>query len=452
MNKNHCGIVTVLRNVRPHPNADKVKLATCHGNQVVVGLDNKDGDLGVYFPCDLALSHEFAYANNLYREKTMNSDPNDKPGMFEPNRRVRAQKFRGEISDGFWVPMSYFNFIKGLPVDLLDEGYEFDTIGKTPICNKYINPSTIKAAQQNQPKKTKTAKTSIMFKEHIDTSHFGRCMHEVRPNDLIIITEKFHGTSHRVGHVLTERPLKWWEKILVKLGVAINKNEWTYLNGTRRVVLEESKRDGPQYHDPTIREKAFNLFKGNLRKGETVYLEIVGYDNGTTPIMPAVDTTALKDKEFTNTYANMENKTHMVYSYGCAEGTSDVYVYRMTMTNVDGQSVDYSWDDVMRRCNELGVKYMPELARFTVGELKANEELKGHFFNDDRDFQDFLLNEVDIYSKGASLVDITHIREGVCVRLESGLAPRIYKHKSFEFKVLEGLAKDSGVVDMEESN
>jgi hypothetical protein len=218
------------------------------------------------------------------------------------------------------------------------------------------------------------------------------------------------------------------------------------------VVLEESKRDGPQYHDPTIRDKAFNAFNGNLRKGETVYLEIVGYENGAKPIMPAVDTTTLNDKEFTTRYSNMGNRTHMVYSYGCAEGVSDIYVYRMTMTNVDGQSVDYSWDDVMKRCNELGVKHVPELARFTVGELKAIEETKGHYFNDDRDFQEFLLNQVDIYSKGASLVDETHIREGDCVRLESGLVPRIYKHKSFEFKVLEQIVKDTGVVDLEESN
>jgi hypothetical protein len=445
-------IVTRLRNVRQHPNADRVKLATCHGNQIVVGLGNTDEDLGVYFPSDGVLSHEFAHANNLYRERTMNSDPNEKPGMFDGNRRVRAQKFRGEISDGFWVPMSNFDFIEKLPAELLEEGYEFDTIKGIPICNKYINPSTLKAAQQNQPKKTKTAKTSIMFKEHIDTSHFGRCMHEVKSNDLIIITEKLHGTSSRVGHVLTTRKLKWYENILKWLGFKIDENEWMYLNGTRRVVLEESKRDGPQYHDPTIRDKAFNAFNGNLRKGETVYLEIVGYENGANPIMPAVDTTTLNDKKFTTRYSNMGNRTHMVYSYGCAEGVSDIYVYRMTMTNVDGQSVDYSWDDVMKRCNELGVKHVPELARFTVGELKAIEETKGHYFNDDRDFQEFLLNQVDIYSKGASLVDETHIREGDCVRLESGLVPRIYKHKSFEFKVLEQIVKDTGVVDLEESN
>lgn len=445
-------IVTKLRNVRPHTNADKVKLATCQGNQVVVGLENSDDDLGVYFPCDGQLSHEFASANNLYRDATKNAEPAEKPGMFDDNRRVRAQKFRGQVSDGFWVPMSYFSFIKKLPADLTVEGFEFDTVNGVPICTKYINPATLKAAQQNQGKKTKTAKSSIMFKEHLDTSHFGRSVHEVKDTDLVIITEKEHGTSHRVGNVLAGRKLKLHEKILKALKVKIDESEWIYLNGTRRVVLEESKRDGVQYHDPTIREKAYEKFKGNLRKGETVYLEIVGYDNGSTPIMPAVDTTLMKDKEFTKQWANMENKTHMVYSYGCTPGTHDFYVYRMTMTNVDGQSVDYAWDDVMKRCNEIGVKHVPEIARFTVGEIKAIEAAKGRIFTDDRDFHEYLLNLADIYSKGGSIVDPSHIREGVCVRLESGLVPRIYKHKSFEFKVLEGFAKDEGTVDTEESN
>ena len=51
------GIVTRLKNVRPHSNADKVQLATCHGNQVVVGLDSLEDHWGVYFPCDGQLSH-----------------------------------------------------------------------------------------------------------------------------------------------------------------------------------------------------------------------------------------------------------------------------------------------------------------------------------------------------------------------------------------------------------
>lgn len=440
------GIVTKLKNVRPHPNADKVQLATCHGNQVVVGLDCKEDHWGVYFPCDGQLSHEFCHANNLYRDKTKNKFPDDKAGMFDDNRRVRAQRFRGEISDGFWTPLHSFGFI--YVTGLVDEGLEIDEWGGVPICNKYINPNTIKAAQQNQGKKTRVAKTSVMFKEHIDTEHFGKNVHQINREDLVVITEKLHGTSHRVGHVLVDRDLNWFERLLIKLGIKINETEWAYLNGTRRVVLEEAKSNATQFHDPTIRDKAFALFKGNLRKGETVYLEIVGYENENTPIMPSVDTSKMGDKEFTKQYSNMGDKKHMVYSYGCSTAQQDFYVYRMTMTNPDGQSVDYTWDDVVKRCNEIGVKHVPEITRFRRIEM----ELTYPSINGDRDFNDKITELVDIYSKGKSMLDDTHIREGVCVRLESGLVPRIYKHKSFEFKVLEGIVKDSGVVDMEESS
>ena len=129
-------IVTSLKNVRPHTNADRVQLATCHGNQVVISLTSTEGELGVYFPSDGQLSPEFCKANNLYRDSELNSD-NEKTGMFDTNRRVRAQKFRGEISDGFWVPISNFSFIKGSV--LVDEGFEFDELNGTLICSKYIN-------------------------------------------------------------------------------------------------------------------------------------------------------------------------------------------------------------------------------------------------------------------------------------------------------------------------
>ena len=184
-------VVTRLSNVRPHPNADRVKLATCHGNQVVIGLDHEEGALGVYFPCDGQLSHEFCKANNLYRDNLLNSNPDEKPGMFDANRRVRAQRFRGEISDGFWVPLDNFGFIQVTGLDV--EGYEFDEWKGVPICSKYINPATVKIARENQGKKTRMAKSSVMFKEHFDTAHFGRNLHEFGHGQHIVITEKLHG-------------------------------------------------------------------------------------------------------------------------------------------------------------------------------------------------------------------------------------------------------------------
>jgi len=36
-------------------------------------------------------------------------------------------------------------------------------------------------------------------------------------------------------------------------------------------------------------------------------------------------------------------------------------------------------------------------------------------------------------------------------RIEGGLENKTFKFKSFEFKVLEGIAKDSGVIDEEEA-
>jgi hypothetical protein len=436
----YTAIVTKLKNVRNHDNADRVLLATCHGNQVVVGLDSKEDDLGVYFASDGQLSNEFCHANNLYRKAELNSDPN-KTGMFDENRRVRAQRFRGEISDGFWVPLSYFDFIKG--TGILTEGFEFDTLNGVSICEKYINPATIKAARENQGKTTKKAKTSIMFKEHFDTAHFGKCLHEFDYGQTIIITEKLHGTSHRIGHVLVERNLTWLEKLAKRLSVKVQESEWKYLSGTRRVVLEEFK--GNPYHDPTIRDKAFKLFDGNLRKGETVYCEIVGYESTGASIMPSVDTTKMGDKEFSKQYGKL-----MPFSYGCADTQSKVYVYRMTLTDEDGHSVDYSWNDVVKRCKELGVDTAPHIRTMTFNELR--EELKSAAcLTDDRTVRETFAKLVEAYGSGVSILDSRHIKEGVCVRIEGGLSNKTYKFKSFEFKVLEGIIKDTGVVDMEEA-
>lgn len=431
-------IVTRLTNVRPHPNADKVQLATCHGNQVVIGLDSLEGHLGVYFPSDGQLSDEFCKANNLYRDAELNARKDEKGGMFDANRRVRAQKFRGEISDGFWVPLHYFGFIMVSGLDV--EGFEFDEWKGVPICNKYVNPNTAKIARENQGKKTRVSRSSVMFKEHFDTGHFGKNIHEFEKGQHIIITEKLHGTSGRIGHVQLTRELSWLEKLAAKIGLAINDKEWAYLNGTRRVVLGESKSE-TQFHDPTIRDKAMNLFKGNLRKGETVYFEIVGYESTGAAIMPSVDTTKMGDKEFTKQYGKS-----MAYSYGCDSTQSEVYVYRMTFANEDGQSIDYAWNDVVKRCNELGVKTVPHVATLTLNELEAIT----HKF-DDRDLREYFSNTIETFGTGPSVLDTRHIKEGVCVRIEGGLVNKTFKFKSFEFKVLEGIVKDSGVIDTEEA-
>jgi len=439
-------IVTRLKNVRPHGNADKVKLASCHGNQVVIDLNEVEDALGVFFPSDGQLSHEFCYANNLYREAEQNINPKAKPGMFDLNRRVRTQKFRGEVSDGFWVDLSYFKFLKIDKASLV-EGYEFDTLKGIPICSKYINPATAKIARENQ-KKTKTSKRSIMFKEHFDTGQLGPNMHQFNEDDVVILSRKLHGTSGRVGYVQMERSLSFIEKVAKLVGVKVNEYEWTHLSGSRRTVQGESK--GIPFHEPTIREKAMKMFEGNLRKGETVYFEIVGFENTGAPIMQSVGTAKLNDKEFTKQYGDV-----MTFKYGCAPGESDVYLYRMTLTNNDGQSVDYSWDDMVKRASEIGVKTVPFVLKTSMKELHLLNVLDniagvGLDYNEGK-AKERLVKIIQSHLDTPSVLDPEHIEEGIVVRIEGGLTNKSYKMKGYNFKVLEGIIKDSGVVDVEEA-
>ena len=71
----------------------------------------------------------------------------------------------------------------------------------------------------------------------------------------------------------------------------------------------------------------------------------------------------------------------MPFSYGCGELQSRVYVYRMTLTDEDGHSIDYAWDDVVKRCKELGVDHVPHIRTMTLNDLK--EDLRSAAVMDD---------------------------------------------------------------------
>ena len=83
---NNKAVICSIHHIRKHPNADRVQLGTACGYQVVIGLDVKDGDLGIYFPTDTCLGNDYANANpNLLT-------------YFGNYLRVKTQAFRGERS------------------------------------------------------------------------------------------------------------------------------------------------------------------------------------------------------------------------------------------------------------------------------------------------------------------------------------------------------------------
>lgn len=444
----YTAIITKLSNLKSHPNADRLQLATCYSSQIIVSIEKTSDELGIFFQSDGQLSEAFCKANNLFRDTTKNLNPDANPGMFDDNRRIKTQKLRGEKSDGFWIEIHSLNpFLKNGISDIkLIEGTEFSSINGIEICTKYISQQTKAAINKRQNIKIPKEQI-IMFKEHFDTPQLVRNWNElINSNSEIIITEKVHGTSHRNANVKVKRKLSVFERILKNFGVKIDEYKYENVAGSRRVVLNQSTNQNA-YHDPTIRDFANKIFEGHLLKGETIYSEIVGYES-TVPIMGSVDISLIKDKDFSKIWKPIlaDGKT-MTYSYGNEPGECSVYVYRITMTNEDGIQYDYSWDDVKRRCNEIGCKYVPELERISLCQLMKERSLsKEEYIN--------LISEgIEKLSDGSSTLDSRHIKEGVIVNIQgNGLEPKVFKFKSFEFKVLEGIVKDTGIIDEEEAN
>ncbi len=392
--------------VRPHPNADNIQLGDVLGFQVVIGKEVKTGDLGVFFMEGLQLSEEYAAANNLVR-KTCPETGKNIGGFFEENRRVRAQKFRGEKSEGYFAPLSSLEFATTQP---LKAGEQFEELGGKKICGKYFTPATFRM----QGKKHAGSGYTTMFHKHKDTEQLRFNSYKMRVGSYVSITLKMHGTSQRTGYVLDETPKSWWQSVLGYFG--LEKRRWVYLTGSRNIILKDLK-DG-------FRFEAAQNFAGKLFKGETVFYEIVGYEYFDRPIMQAHNPS---DKELKKKWGDS-----IVYNYGCVNGQFDVYVYRITKTDEDGHSVDLPWYEVKKRCGQMGVKHVPEMYPSIV----LNDELT----------KSILLKEIENISDGQDPIG-NHPREGVCVRVND----EIFKYKGFTFGVLEGYIKnDKEYVDTEE--
>lgn len=417
----YCGYVTKLKNVRKHPNADRLVLADVFDSTVVVSAESKDGDVVIYFPCDGQLSIEYCEYNNLVRKKDENG--NNIGGFLEPDKRnVKAIKLRGERSDGLVMPLTSLNYINNKIADALKVGDQITVLDGKEICRKYI-PRGRRTTVRTQTKKQKRKVNEFpLFEEHRDTEQLDYNIERFKPGDLVTLTLKMHGTSGRTAYLPSAGKNKI-EQFIFKLFP-----RYRYVTGTRRVVLTQFS-EGGFYGDNAFRAKYHQLLEGRLLKGETVYYEIVGYVDENTPIMGAAKNNRMNDKDFVKKYGDTT-----VFSYGCQPGENQMYVYRMTYTSPDGVVLEYPWSLVKRRCEEMGINCVMDLDRF----IYTTQE--------------------DMYERINKWLDIddpigkTHISEGVVARLEDKAIFTAFKKKSYSFKVLEGIIKENAdAPDIEEA-
>ena len=434
MDINHCGYIVKVKELRAHPNADKLYIATFFGNDTCVSIDTQVGDIGVYFPCDLQLSLEFCIANHLCRKLP---DGTADTGYMEVDKRnITAIRLRGERSDGLYLPIKCFDYCYDDDASAyLKVGDIINEVNGHPICNKYI-PRTRKQNNTNSSNVSKTRKhkdpIAPLFKEHIDTAQLAYNLSAFKPGDLIEITRKLHGTSARIGYLPVLKGYKrtLWDKITRKDGTPIY--QYDYINGTRRTIICDW--DGGFYGSNEFRKHAFEAIKGKLHEGEEIFMELVGFTDDGVPIMGSVSNKKTNDKAFIKQYGDMTT-----FSYGCdptgvTAPKNDFYVYRMTLTTHDGYTVEYSPEYTRYRCEQMGVKFVPVEWRGYIPEHPACED------DDTITAGEWIMRKAEQYYDGPEPIDPRHVREGVVVRLIDKPSFTAYKIKNFSFKCIEGIA------------
>jgi hypothetical protein len=477
----HCGYVVKVEHLRKHENADRLQIATFFGNDTVVSLETKIGDIGVYFPSDLQLSVEYCERNNLVRKKDENG--NEIGGYLDPDKRnIKAIKLRGEKSDGVFMPLSSFDYCfwydgdgdGGTTADNLKVGDLITVVNGHEICCKYIPRTQNKRGGYSIGNKTRNHKVdySPLFMEHADTEQLAYNLGAFRVGDEIELTLKMHGTSQRTARLPIFSGYKKqsiWQKI-IRTPKEVTYSDG-YVSGTRRVVMEDFEGLSSFYGSNEFREQHHRAFVGKLHKGETVYYEVVGFTNTGAPIMANGSNEKL-GKDFVKQYGK-----ETVFSYGCSPDgkktlygsdedgpfeliedapQSDLYAYRMTMTNEDGVVIEYTPDFMRYRCEQMGVKTVPVFGKAIISPDRIHFVEPNGYDHDymikDGDIGEALTRLVEDYYGGADPIGKTHTREGVVVRIINRPKFCAYKAKNYEFKMLEGLIKESAdAPDMEEA-
>lgn len=441
-----------------HPNADALKIAHIGGYSVIVGIDEQPG-LYIYFPALSQINENLLTYANLYRHKEKNSNPESKTGFFEDNGRVKAIKLRGVVSEGFLLPVETLqNFIvSSVNVELTDIpiNFEFDSVEHDNksfwICKKYRIKTYERRNTGSKPVKSSKGFNRIdetQFRFHYDTVQVKKEPWCISPQDLISLTEKIHGTSGISAYVLCKKPLTFWNK----LGNILLGHKWDrenkyydYIYASRTVIKNQyyNKNVGNGYYGVDIWAEADKIVRPYLTKGMTAYYEIVGY----------LPTGAYIQKNYD--YGCVPPKEGELYTH---EKHFKVRVYRITITNVDGVSHEFSAREVQQWCKQVGLTPVEEWYYGLAGDLYLDlrQDVNGEpMYPEDWNqlFWEELANDKNFFMECNSPSCNNKVpHEGLVIKKED-MIPRAWKLKCWNFlSKVDQMELDNNISNIEDEN
>jgi len=439
----------------PDPKVERIKCAVVDGFIITVGIDSEPG-LYVYFPVLSQINPQLLQYLNLYRNKEKNKD-SEKTGYFEDKGIVKAINLRGVKSEGFLMPMSDLqNFIVDVVNVALEEptpNTEFDEVehnGKSFwISKKYIAPVSKTPGTPGSPKEKKKKKgldriIDEQFRFHYDTTLIKKCPHIIHPDDLIHISSKWHGTSGISAYVLCHKRLTLRERIakwLTKWPFDI----YDYVYSSRTVIKNQyyNKDVTGGFYGCDVWKYADDYIKPFLTKGMTAYYEIVGYLPNGGWIQKNYDYGCVPPVKVTDPETGNE-----VVQY--KQGRQfKVLVYRLTLTNVDGQVHEFSAREVQQWCKNrdilCAIEYYYGYATDLYKDIITDEHWSENFLQKLANDKSFNMEQNSPECNNP----VPH--EGLVIKIEN-MKSEAFKLKCFKFLGLEQDAALAGEANIEDNS
>lgn len=246
-----------------------------------------------------------------------------------------------------------------------------------------------------------------------------------------------------------------WKQKIAKWFTGEEFNKYDYLYSSRTVIKNQyyNKKAGNGFYGVDVWKYADDIVKPHLQKGMTVYYEIVGYlpnggyiqKNYDYGCVQPTTTNKFPDGEYRAHYITNADGSHTKYELG---KHFDIYVYRVTMTNVDGKVHEFSAKEVQQWCAFTGLQPVKEwyygYAKDLYPDLNPDEHWNENFLQrlaNDKQFH-MELNSPSCANK------VPH--EGVVIKMEN-MKSEAFKLKCFKFLDKEGKELDNGEVNIEDN-
>ena len=383
-------------------------------------------------------------------------------GYMNKYGRVRCLTLRNTPSFGvLFAPEDLIKYDPTITMEDIEAyvGQEFDTVNGDLFVKVYIPPMPAESQKKNN--KNRAQKTIKRFDRMIDgefffhysTSQFEKDIQYFKPDDVVDISTKLHGTSIIIGKVHVNQPIKlpFFKRMFNKFvdfthmfkSLRITDSEVVYgpVYSSRTVIKNRyiNQGVGGGYYNADVWTEYGDIIYPYLDEGMTVYGEICGYLTGQPSMI------------------------QKAYDYGCAEGENIIMFYRISTTNEDGTKKEWEVSEVLDWTNKLIEKMkvagdknwtrihpIDLLYHGTLEDLYPDLDTENHWHEAllermKNDKEHFGMEEPEPLCK--KFPDSP--REGIVVRRVGDSVLRAEKLKTVGFRLKEAIVYDSGAVDIE---